>query len=129
MTESACRMAGAECEIIFEYGYPSVWNHPEEVQRVRRMAEMVAGREQVSEVPLQMAMEDFAYYTLKRPGAFFLVGGMNPEIQSTYPHHHPKFDVDERSMLQIGKMFISLVCDYLNSSNRQDSTKEIIQSV
>ncbi|KAA9017676.1 M20 metallopeptidase family protein [Niallia endozanthoxylica] len=129
ITESACKMAGAECEVVYEYGYPSVWNHPQEAQRVSRIAEMVAGKENVSEVPLQMAMEDFAYYVIERPGAFFLVGGMNQEIQATYPHHHPKFDVDERSMLQIGKMFISLVFDYLNNPSRQDSNKEIIQSV
>ena len=129
IAESACKMAGAECEVVYEYGYPSVWNHPREAQRVRQLAERVAGRENVSEIPLQMAMEDFAYYVIERPGAFFLVGGMNPEIQATYPHHHPKFDVDERSMLQIGKMFISLVFDYLSSSSRHDSNKEIIQSV
>ncbi|WP_338449892.1 amidohydrolase [Niallia oryzisoli] len=129
IAESACKMAGAECEVEYEYGYPSVWNHPQEAQRVKQVAEMVAGKENVSEVPLQMAMEDFAYYVIERPGAFFLVGGMNSEIQATYPHHHPKFDVDERSMLQIGKMFISLVFDYLNSPSIQDSNKKIIQSV
>lgn len=129
IAESACKMAGAECEVVYEYGYPSVRNHPQEAQRVRRMAEVVAGRENVSEVPLQMAMEDFAYYVIERPGAFFLVGGMNPEIQATYPHHHPKFDVDERSILQIGKMFISLVFDYLNHPSIQDANQEIIQSV
>lgn len=129
IAESACKMAGAECEVEYEYGYPSVWNHPQEAQRVKKVAEMVAGKENVSEVPLQMAMEDFAYYAIERPGAFFLVGGMNSEIQATYPHHHPQFDVDERSMLQIGKMFISLVIDYLNSPSIPDSNKKIIQSV
>ncbi|MCQ6275452.1 peptidase dimerization domain-containing protein [Bacillus sp. V3B] len=49
MAESVCHMAGAEC------GYPSVWNHPQEAQRVRRMAaEVVAGKENVLEIPLQM---------------------------------------------------------------------------
>jgi metal-dependent amidase/aminoacylase/carboxypeptidase family protein len=42
------------------------------------------------------------------PGTFFWVGGKNPDKNAIYPHHHPKFDVDEQSMLIIGKMFISI---------------------
>jgi amidohydrolase len=129
IAESACQMAGAECEVIYQYGYPSVWNYPQEAQRVRRLAEMVAGNEKVVHVPLQMPMEDFAYYTIERPGAFFLVGGMNPDIQATYPHHHPKFDVDEQSILQIGKMFISLVLDYFNHSSEQNVSNVVTRSV
>lgn len=55
-----------------------------------------------------MGMEDFAYYLQRVPGTFFWVGGKNPDKNAIYPHHHPKFDVDEQSMLIIGKMFISI---------------------
>jgi metal-dependent amidase/aminoacylase/carboxypeptidase family protein len=34
-------------------------------------------------------------------------------MRAIKPHHHPKFDVDERSMLNIGKLFIGIVLDYL----------------
>ncbi|AGT31074.1 hypothetical protein M493_03840 [Geobacillus genomosp. 3] len=115
IVKSSCEMAGAQYEFKYEYGYPSLWNDPEETERVKRIAELVAGEEHVVELPLQMAMEDFSYYMLERPGSFFLVGGMNRDIEAVYPHHHPKFDVDERSILLIGKMFISLVFDYLSS--------------
>ncbi|MBB6283430.1 M20 metallopeptidase family protein [Geobacillus subterraneus] len=128
IVKSSCEMAGAQYEIKYEYGYPSLWNDPKETKRVKRMAELVAGKENTVELPLQMAMEDFSYYMLERPGAFFLVGGMNPDIQAVYPHHHPKFDVDERSILQIGKMFISLVFDYLTDSmsySGQDGTHRV----
>ncbi|MFE4896185.1 M20 metallopeptidase family protein [Peribacillus butanolivorans] len=109
IAEAICSGAGAECKVTYEYGYPSLWNNPEEAQRVRCIAERMAGKENVSESPLLMAMEDFSYYLQKKPGAFFHVGGMNPDIQAVYPHHHPKFDVDEESILLTGKMFISLV--------------------
>lgn len=56
-----------------------------------------------------MSGEDFAYYLQNVPGCFFFVGGGNPDIGAKYAHHHPKFDVDERAMLLIGKLFISLV--------------------
>jgi metal-dependent amidase/aminoacylase/carboxypeptidase family protein len=31
----------------------------------------------------------------KAPGCYFFVGSGNPEKASDFPHHHPKFDVDE----------------------------------
>jgi metal-dependent amidase/aminoacylase/carboxypeptidase family protein len=105
--------------MTYEYGYPSVWNNPEEANRVQRIAEMVVGKENVSEGPLLMAMEDFSYYLKEKPGAFFNVGGMNSDIQAVYPHHHPKFDVDEMSILLAGKMFISLVFNYFSSQDQK----------
>lgn len=40
-----------------------------------------------------MGAEDFGYYLKEKTGAFINVG-MKGE-KSAYPHHHPKFDVDE----------------------------------
>ncbi|WP_227939517.1 M20 metallopeptidase family protein [Alkalihalobacillus deserti] len=117
VAEMACSSAGAICEVIYEYGYPSVCNDSKEALRIKRIGEEIVGKENVSESPLQMAMEDFSYYVKERPGAFFNVGGMNSDIQAIFPHHHPKFDVDEQSILIAGKMFISLVFDYLNRSH------------
>ena len=117
IAEAACDGAGAECVVTYEYGYPSVCNNSEEALRVKCIGEKIVGKENISESPLQMAMEDFSYYLKEKPDAFFNVGGMNPSIQAVHPHHHPQFDVDEQSIILAGKMFISLVFDYLNSSH------------
>lgn len=45
--------------------------------------------------------EDFAYYTHLRPSCFFFVGAK--PITEFYPHHHPKFNVNEKSMLIAAK--------------------------
>lgn len=42
--------------------------------------------------------EDFAYITNHVPGAMLLVGAAQALDGAIYPHHHPKFDIDERSM-------------------------------
>lgn len=36
-----------------------------------------------------------------------MAGGKKTEIPTIHPHHHPKFDVDEKPMLNNGKTFIS----------------------
>ena len=53
-----------------------------------------------------MGAEDFTYYLQEKPGTFFFVGGGNDDINAIYPHHHPKFDVDEQSMLHISEVFL-----------------------
>lgn len=74
------------------------------------------GEENVHVMEPVMGGEDFAYYLQNPPGAFFFVGAGNPEIDAIYPHHHPKFDVDERSMAVAGKLFIAAVFDYLEEN-------------
>lgn len=58
----------------------------------------------INESPF-MGAEDFSYYLQEVPGTFFFVGGKNESINAVYPHHHPKFDVDEEAMITIGKVF------------------------
>ncbi len=50
-----------------------------------------------------MGGEDFSYYLQKVPGAFFFTGAGNEQEGITYPHHHPKFTIDEESMLIAAK--------------------------
>lgn len=114
ITASTCEGAGAAAKFDFTRGYPAVWNHPEETRRVEELAKLLIGEDQVKRMAPIMGGEDFSYYLQKVPGTFFFVGGGNPDLEATYPHHHPKFDVDERSMLITGKLFISAVFHYLS---------------
>ncbi|MGW6299816.1 M20 family metallopeptidase [Peribacillus butanolivorans] len=115
---STCEGAGATMKFKYERGYPTLWNHPEETIKAEKLAKNLLGEEKVIQIPpyTLMGMEDFSFYLQEVPGTFFYVGGANPAMNAIYPHHHPKFDVDEESMLYIGKMFIALVFNYLSNS-------------
>lgn len=39
--------------------------------------------------------EDMAYFLDKIPGAFIFVGSSNEQQGKIFPHHHPRFDIDE----------------------------------
>ncbi|KIL44292.1 M20 metallopeptidase family protein [Jeotgalibacillus soli] len=112
LTESTCSGSGATADYRYVRGYPAVKNNPRETERIKKVAASLFGEEQVKEIAPHMGMEDFAYYVQKVPGAFFWVGGAAPEKIPQFPHHHPKFDVDEQAMLNIGKLFILAVFDY-----------------
>jgi amidohydrolase len=50
---------------------------------------------------MYMLSEDFSFYQEKVPGSFFFLGSGNPEKGTDFPHHHPRFDVDD-DVLPIG---------------------------
>jgi amidohydrolase len=117
ITKATCDSSGAKANYTYGRGYPALWNHPEETDQVEALAQEIVGKENVTRMVPIMGGEDFAYYLQKVPGTFFFVGGGNPEIQATYPHHHPMFNVDERSMLVTGKVFIASVLNYLSKGD------------
>lgn len=112
ITKATCEAAGATATYRYSRGYPAMWNHPEETSRIERLASPVLGQNNVIRMVPMMGGEDFAYYLQKIPGSFFFVGGGNPEVGANYPHHHPMFDVDERSMIVTGKIFIAALLDH-----------------
>ncbi|MFC7063445.1 M20 metallopeptidase family protein [Halobacillus seohaensis] len=120
---STCSGFGASVKFNYVRGYPAVVNDPAETRRVKKIATELFGDENVKDISPQMGMEDFAYYLKEVPGTFFWVGGALEAKNDVYPHHHPKFNVQEEAMLYIGKLFISTVLDYL-SGNEQEAFKE-----
>lgn len=111
MVEQVCSTFGATGELRYNRGYPAVINHAAQTELVTRVARDVVGADNVVNQEPTMGGEDFAYYLQKVPGTFFFTGGGNPDLNATYPHHHPRFDVDERSMLVTGKIFIGAVLE------------------
>ncbi|AQQ52562.1 M20 family metallopeptidase [Planococcus lenghuensis] len=95
----------ANCEIEFDFvrGYPTVDNHENETMYLKETAEQVPGVDAVAESAPQMGGEDFAYYMQHVPGSFFFTGAMLEDEKRVYPHHHPRFDFDERAMVLAAK--------------------------
>ena len=87
-------------ELDYQPGYPALVNHEDETLFLKAVAETIPGVEKVLETEPHMGGEDFGYYLEKVPGTFFFTGAM-PE--NPYPHHHPKFDFDEKAMLIAAK--------------------------
>lgn len=87
-------------------GYPPVVNHEAETAIVFAAREKIAEINTSDETPFspQMGGEDFAYYLQNKPGAFFFTGAQI--AGQDYPHHHPMFDIDERSLPIAAKMLI-----------------------
>lgn len=108
---------GVKTELEYKNDYPVLYNDPEITEKVARTLEeaSIPEVEAVLETPPQPPSEDFAYYLEKVPGCFFYVGAA-PESGEAYPHHHPKFDINEESLIISAKAMAAVVVSYCNGS-------------
>jgi len=110
LTEGICQAFGAKGKVRFIVGTPPLINDPNESRFVENIVCQEFGQEVFELNNPVMGGEDFSYYLQKKPGAFIFVG-MGGE-KSQYPHHHPKFDLDEDVFPDAIKLFIELVNHY-----------------
>ncbi len=108
--------AASRATFSLEYtnGYPAVVNPPEQADQVRAIVTDVLGEEALFEIEPAMGAEDFAYFLEERPGNFFYVGSQKDEA-TAFAHHHPRFDIDERALLNTGRIFLGIVAEKLLS--------------
>jgi len=90
--------------------YPPVVNTPELVDFTLRVASKLG---EVREAPMSMGAEDFSYYLEKVPGVFIILGIKNEGKGIIYPHHHPKFNVDEDILWKGTALHTLLAYNYL----------------
>ncbi len=92
-----CQSHGAEYDLDYWQLYPPVINDANMAQLVKSVAE------EVIETPLgvvpecqTMGGEDMSFFLQQVPGCYFFLGSANAEKRLNYPHHHPRFDFDEK---------------------------------
>ena len=80
---------------------PFLQNNPELTRRSKAAAIEYMGAENVVDLDLWMAGEDFAFYTHHVDACFYRLGIRNEERGITSGVHTPSFDIDEKA-LEIG---------------------------
>lgn len=105
-----------DCTYDYHYfrGYPPVVNHKEETEFLAKCAGNVPGVTNVIECEKRMVGEDFAYYLQHVKGTFFFTGAKPVHEKDCFPHHHPKFDIDEQGMLIAAKTLFTAAAQYQN---------------
>ncbi len=101
MAESLAEGMGGKCEVEISRGYPYLQNDPFLTRRVRAAAEQYVGKENVVDLEVTLAAEDFAYYSQIIPASFYRLGTRNESKGITSYVHTPTFDIDEDA-LKIG---------------------------
>jgi amidohydrolase len=120
---STCALNGSAYEYAFHRGYPAVVNHKEETDYLVKVAAAVKEVEAVEETEPHMGGEDFAYYLRHVKGTFFFTGAKPEGVETAYPHHHPKFDINEKSLLIAAKTLGAATVLY-----HQQETEKLVPS-
>jgi amidohydrolase len=110
IVKHTCEMYGCEYTLQYVEGYPPVVNDEKEARRVLRTISALLPESPSEPCERIMAGEDFSYYLEQKPGCFFFVGAGDAEGTSA-PHHHPRFDIEEKAMLHAARLLIAVADD------------------
>lgn len=110
--KGTCYAANSSYDFSYVRGYPAVVNHQEETDYLVECAKKIDGITTIEETEPHMGGEDFAYYLQHVKGTFFFTGARPTYTSENYPHHHPKFDIDEKAMLIAAKTLGTAALQY-----------------
>jgi len=98
---------GATYDFRYQPGYRPVVNDPGVTAEVREILVEAFGEAAVVAGVPDMGGEDFSAYQEAAPGTFFMVGA-GDGTGKAYPHHHPRFTINEESLPVGVKAFVHI---------------------
>ena len=93
----------------------AVVNAPEPTLHVRDAVIQVMGEDRIVE-KRTMASEDMGFFLDEVPGCYFFIGAGDDNF-GQYPHHHPRFNFDERAMINGVAVMGQAVANYVMNNN------------
>lgn len=94
MAEGIAESMGGRCDFEIRSGYPYLMNNEELTEKLQNAAKDYLGEENVEDLDIWMAAEDFAYYTHHADACFYRLGVRNESMGITSSVHTPTFDID-----------------------------------
>ena len=91
---------GGSCDVEIIDGCPTCVNDAGMTEVVHKAAAATVGERKVDdgEEVLSSGSDDMACFLEAVPGCYFIVGTKNAEKGANYPHHHPRFNIDEDAL-------------------------------
>lgn len=98
MAEGIAESMGGECIFDIHKGYPFLVNEELLTESCKQWAEDYLGKENVIDLDIWMAAEDFAYYSQETNACFYRLGTGNDQKGTKNAVHTSKFDIDEDAL-------------------------------
>ena len=100
---------GAEYAFAYHEGYRALVNDEGVTEKLRGAFQAAFGEDRVFTPPRIMGGEDFSAYLAAKPGTFFFVGARPEGVEVAYPHHHPRFAIDEGALTVGVEAFLTAI--------------------
>ncbi len=104
---------GASYDFKYENGYRPVINNDEVTKVVEEVVKSTYGEALIDYEQKNMGGEDFSAFQQKAPGTFFYIGVGSEAAESTYPHHHARFTIDESALEKGVTLFTNTALKFL----------------
>ena len=98
LAETLAESMGGKCIFDIRRGYPFLINDDQVTDRARKAAEEYLGKENVEDLEIWMAAEDFSFYSQKAPSCFYRLGVRNESRGIISSVHTSTFDIDESAL-------------------------------
>ncbi|CAH0162519.1 N-acyl-L-amino acid amidohydrolase [Pedobacter sp. Bi27] len=98
MAEGIAESMGGSCDFDIHRGYPFLINEEKLTANARAFAEEFLGKDNVVDLDIWMAAEDFSFYSQVTDACFYRLGTGNAAKDTQYSVHTPRFDVDEDAL-------------------------------
>ncbi|WP_316846186.1 M20 family metallopeptidase [Pedobacter psychrodurus] len=98
MAEGMAESMGGSCDFDIHRGYPFLINEEKLTANARAFAEDFLGKDNVVDLDIWMAAEDFSFYSQITDACFYRLGTGNAAKDTQYSVHTPRFDVDEDAL-------------------------------
>jgi len=108
-----CAAHRADYDLIFEFGHPTLVNHPEMTELVKSVVSSDMGTKLEIVTAVSLAGEDFSEFAARAPGVFYFLGTGNSTKGTDFPHHHPRFNIDEDVLITGVELHVRSALKYL----------------
>jgi amidohydrolase len=99
IVERVAEGMGCQAEVDITNITPALINDPSTARFMEQVVGQLFPHAQVDTDYRTMGSEDMAYFMESIAGCFFLVGSANEQKGLNALHHHPRFDFDERALV------------------------------
>lgn len=118
--ESTARTYMVDVEIEYIFDLPAVYNSEELTNLAYDACKEIVGEDGIVDPIPSMGGEDFSIFTKKIPGFFFWLGVGNKEKNMNYVWHNPKFDGDDRAIINASSVMSNMVLKGIKYINEKE---------
>ena len=104
---------GADAGVVFRRLTGPLVNDPAMAELMRNVAEEIVGKERMKGGIRTMGGEDMSYFLKRVPGCFAFVGSARADGTS-FPHHSPRFDIEEEALPIAVELLTETAARYLS---------------
>jgi amidohydrolase len=100
IAHSTAEAGGCEVKVEIKSLTPAVVNDEYLTGKMADLASRILPHSNIENNFQTMGSEDMAFFLKAIPGCYLFIGSANSDLHFDAPHHHPRFDFDERALVQ-----------------------------